>query len=305
MTKAAAPQSSEMRRLRAAIRRFPCWTGRIAIAPLAGGLTNRNFVVADARSSFVLRSTGGDLPAHGIDRARELAASRAAHRAGIAPAVVHAAPGYLVFAKIEGRTLAPEAVREIAMLRRVAALLRRAHASVHRHLEGPAAAFWPFHVLRDYLRQLGAAGRLTRRQRRWTPLVAALERDAGPVAVTFTHNDLMPGNLIDDGARLWLIDWEYAGFGAPLFDVAGVAINSELSARMRQHLLAAYLGRAPRRGEIARFSAFRLAASLRESLWGSIQELHSGLDFDYAGYAETHAEAFAAALAEHRRGRFA
>ena len=39
----------------------------------------------------------------------------------------------------------------------------------------------------------------------------------------------LAANFIDDGQRLWLVDWEYAGFNSPLFDLGGLASNSEFS----------------------------------------------------------------------------
>jgi len=59
--------------------------------PLGGGITNTNFTVSNRGRKYVVR-IGGDIPIHQISRANELAASRAAHAAGISPAVVHAEP---------------------------------------------------------------------------------------------------------------------------------------------------------------------------------------------------------------------
>src|SRR6266851_2038764 len=195
---------------------LPLWRGQVRPEILPGGLSNRNFVVRDGEDTYVARLVGGDDPAHGIVRAREIAVSRAAHRAGIAPELVHAEPGLLVLRLIAGRTLTAAEVGEAAMLRRIAALLRRCHSEVAAHLRGPAPCFWVFHALRNYLAALAShrapAGRIERLRR----IVDALEGASGPTRLALTHNDLMPGNLIDDGARLWLIDWEYAGFGAPL-----------------------------------------------------------------------------------------
>ncbi len=81
--------------------------------PLAGGITNQNFTVEDHGRRYVVR-VGSDILVHGVVRANELAASQAAHLAGLSPRVVHAEPGILVLDFIEGRTFTPEDVRNPA-----------------------------------------------------------------------------------------------------------------------------------------------------------------------------------------------
>lgn len=298
---------ADARAAEALVRALPCWRGPVRLAPLAGGLSNRNLAVTDADGRrYVARVTGGDRPEHGIVRARETEASLAAAAAGIGPPVLYAEPGVLVVARIPGRALTPRRVRaDAALLRRVAALLRRAHAEVAPHLRGAAGAFWPFQVLRDYLARLAEAGRLPPAEAAWPGLVDALERAAGPAPMVFAHNDLMPGNVIDDGRRLWLIDWEFAGFGAALFDLAGVAVNNALPAPARRALLATYVGRPPGAGLRRRFAAFRLAAAMREVLWGRVQSASARPGFDAGRYADRHEAAFRRALAAFEKGRFA
>ena len=65
-------------------------------------------------------------------------------------------------------------------------------------------------------------------------VAAGLELAVGPVDLVFGHNDLLAGNFIDDGRRVWLIDWDYAGFNSPLFDLANLASNNEFDRRRRR-----------------------------------------------------------------------
>jgi thiamine kinase-like enzyme len=284
---------ADMRRVAA----LPLWRGNIRPEILPGGLSNRNFVVRDGGDSYVVRLVGGDDPAHGIVRAREIAVSQAAHRAGIAPELVHAEEGLLVLRLVEGHTLTAAEVAEPAMLRRIAALLRRCHGEVAAYLRGPAPCFWVFHALRCYLAALAEHGVSRERIDRLHRIAAVLEAAVGPTRLALTHNDLMPGNLIDDGERLWLIDWEYAGFGAPLFDLASLAVDNGLDAGAQETLLAAYFRRAPSTTLRRRFAAMRIAAALREAVWARVQEINPVLDFDYAGYAEEHESRFEAEYA--------
>ena len=115
------------------IVRLPCWSGRVDPAPLAGGITNKNYLVCDRGEKFVVR-LGHDIPIHGIMRFNELAASRAAFEAGISPEVIYAEPGALVLRYIDGRTLTPELMRDPALLPVAVDLVKRCHEHVPRSL---------------------------------------------------------------------------------------------------------------------------------------------------------------------------
>ena len=279
------------------------WQGPVAPQRLPGGITNRNFVVEDAGSRYVVR-VGDDIPVHQILRFNEAAASRAAFEAGISPEVVHTEPGILVMRYIAGRTLTAADVRDAARLSRVVPLLKRVHREMPRHLRGPLLAFWVFHVIRDY------AHTLTERNSRHAPRLPellntaeSLELEVGPVDFVFGHNDLLPGNFIDDGQRVWLIDWDYAGWNSPLFDLANLASNAELPRDQEERLLAAYFGRAPDARLWTSYTAMKCASLLREAMWSMVSEIVSELDFDYAAYTEDYLGRFARADAERRAQR--
>ncbi len=260
------------------------WRGPVEPEPLGGGITNTNFLVRDGDRRFVVR-VGEDIPVHGVMRFNELAASRAAQAAGVSPAVVHAEPGILVLEHIEGRTLEPADVR--ARLEQVVALVHRAHHEIPKHLRGPALVFWVFHVVRDYAHTLEEGGsRLRHRLPEFLAMAARLERAVGPIELVYGHNDLLAANLIDDGERLWLIDWDYAGFNSPLFDLGGLVSNNELSAAERDRVLELYFDR-PVTDELRfRAQAMLTASLLRETMWSLVSELHSTIDFDFRGYTE-------------------
>ncbi len=117
-------------------------------------------------------------------------------------------------------------------------------------------------------------------------MAARLERAVGPIELVYGHNDLLAANLIDDGERLWLIDWDYAGFNSPLFDLGGLVSNNELSAAERDRVLELYFDR-PVTDELRfRAQAMLTASLLRETMWSLVSELHSAIDFDFRGYTE-------------------
>lgn len=274
-----------------------CWSRPVAPEVLKGGITNTNFKVRDGDRVCVVR-IGDDIPVHHILRWNELAASRAAHAAGVSPEVLHAEPGAMVLAFVDGRVLTPADIADLAMLRRIVPLLLRCHREVPDHLRGPVLAFWVFHVVRDY------AATLAERGSRHRPLLegllqqaARLEKAVGPVDLVFGHNDLLASNFIDDGDRLWLIDWDYAGFNSPLFDLGGLASNNGLAPADERWLLEAYFNRPVDDGLWRSYQAMKCASLLRETLWSMVSELTSTLDFDYAAYTAENLGRFTGALA--------
>jgi len=278
------------------IRALPLWRSKVDPQPLGGGITNTNFVVEDAGARYVVR-LGDDIPLHNVMRFNELAAAKAAEAAGISPALRHHEPGLLVIDFIDGRTFGEADVR--ADLPRVVELVRRAHKEVTRQLRGPALAFWTFHVLRSYLHALNDGDhRLKAELPAHAALAERVEALVGPSEIVFGHNDLLPANFLDDGRRLWLIDWDYGGFNTPLFDLGGLASNNGFDAAQRDEMLALYYGRAPDDALRLKLQAMLVASLLREALWSMVSELHSTIDFDYRAYTAENLARLERAVAE-------
>lgn len=279
------------------IRGLPIWSGPVTVEPLAGGLSNANFKVGDGDRRFMVR-LGSDLPFHHVFRDREMAVSRAAHAAGVSPPLVHAEPGVAVFAFLDARTLDAADVRR--EWRRVLPLLHRVHATVGRHLQGPAPFFWVFHVIRDYAATLRAGGsRMAGELSGLLAVADGLEAAQLPMPVVLGHHDLLPANLMDDGERLWLVDWEYGGYGTPLFDLANLAGNAGLPEADERALLAGYFEAEPDSGLWRAYRAMKLASLLRETLWSLVSEIHMDAPgVDYRAYTAENLERFRAALAD-------
>lgn len=280
------------------IRTLPIWTGEIAVEVLTGGITNVNFKVTDQAGSFVVR-VGDDIPLHQVMRFNELAASRAAHEAGLSPAVVHASGDLTVLEYIHSRTLTEADVRDPAMLPQVLELVKACHSEVPKHLRGPALVFWVFHVIRDYAATLRDLGSL--HQSLIPELLRAgelLEQEAGPYDMVFGHNDLLCGNFLDDGSRLWLIDFDYAGFNCPLFDLGGLASNNGLTPAQEEAMLESYFETRVTEDLRHRYTAMKCASLLRETMWSMVSEKTSDIDFDYAAYTAENLARFRAALTD-------
>jgi len=269
-----------------------CWSGPVAPEPLKGGITNANFVVTDRGRRYFVR-IGDDILVHGILRFHELAASRAAAAAGLSPAVLHHEPGAVVFEYVDGKTFTAGDVCQPANLRRILPLLQRCHRDMPGHFRGPALIFWVFQIFRDYAQTLtDCRSRMVPQLPRLLGIGAGLEAMAGPIDVVFGHNDLLPGNFIDDGQRLWLIDWDYAGFNSPLFDLGNLCSNNEVPEADEKWLLEAYFEE-PLTAELwRRYQAMKCASLLRETMWGMVAEHHSTLDFDYVAYTNDYLARF-------------
>lgn len=266
------------------VRALDIWSSDPEVEPLSGGITNTNFRVVDAGTPYFVR-VGEDLPIHLVQREQEKRATIAAQAAGIAPRVVHAGSGILVLEFVEGRTLGEADVRDPETLRRLVDLVRQCHHGIPEHLRGPALMFWVFHAIKHY------AGLLREEGSPYTDMLPdlrarsdTLERAVGSVEIVFGHNDLLAANFIDDGERIWLIDYDYAGFNTPLFDLGGLASNSELPPDLEETLLREYYGEKPDRRLKQRFEAMKCASLIRESMWSMTSELYSDLDFDFASY---------------------
>ena len=280
--------------------RLSFWTGPVDPQPLGGGITNVNFVVEDAGRKYVVR-VGNDIPVHQVMRFNELAASRAAEAIGLSPALRHYEPGALVIDFVEGRTLTEEDVRNPETLSRIVPLIRRCHQEMPAAVRGPVLMFWVFHVIRDYAATLRDGGsRHTDKLDDLLTTSADLERAVGPVDVVFGHNDLLCGNFIDDGDRIWLIDWDYAGFNSPLFDLGGLASNNGIEGDQERELLRLYFGADPTPDLCRRYEAMKCASLLRETMWSMVSEIHSEIDFDYSAYTSENLSRLNAALATFR-----
>jgi thiamine kinase-like enzyme len=261
--------------------------GATAIEVLGGGITNRNFKVAAGGGVYVLRIGGNDTELLGIDRRAEYEASLAAAAVGVGPEVVAfiEPEGYLVTRFIEGAVVVPEAMREPEPLRRVAQALRAVHA-------GPPipARFDPFRVVEAYAATAAAHGiAVPDAYERARHTAAEIERARGAVPERPCHNDLLTANFIDDGARIRIVDWEYAGMGDVYFDLANFAANNGLPAEETTELLRAYFGTVTAEHDRA-LTLMRFMSDFREAMWGVVQQALSDLDFDFGSYATQHFE---------------
>ena len=128
-----------------------------------------------------------------------------------------------------------------------------------------------------------------------------LEKTVGTIDLRFGHNDLLAGNFIDDGRRLWIIDWDYAGFNSPLFDLANLASNNEFPEKLEQELLEMYFEQTISADLWYRYFAMKCTSLLSEAVWSMISEIHSTLDFYYVKYTNDNLERFEKTYAKFKK----
>ena len=291
---AAGGESEAAQRVRA----LPLWRGEATLTPLKGGVSNASFKVTDSAGSYVAR-VGGDYPFHQVSRIREAVASRAAFAAGLSPEVLHAEDGIMVLRHLDARTYTEADVR--ANAGRCVDILKRCHQDMGKRISGQGAIFWVFQILRDYAHTLKAANhRHVPDIPRWMAIVDRLEAAQLPLPIVFGHHDILPTNFMDDGKRLWLIDWEYGAFGTAMFDLASIAANNSFDDKDERLILETYFGKEPSDQLWRAFHAMKAASALREAVWGMVSEIHlNAPGVDYIEYAKEYLGRFEAVHADY------
>jgi thiamine kinase-like enzyme len=278
------PGTAELLSLERKLDQVPVLAGRPrTVEQLSGGLTNTNLKVTTPSGVFVARCFGGDPQLLGIDRDAEHQNTRAATAAGVAAPVVDYRPdlGMLVIEYIDGRTYDNSSFAAEGVVGRVAEACRTLHA-------GPRFVndFDMFARQRGYLavaRDNGFAlpdgydGYEDRFQR----IRGALS--VRQPATVPCNNDLLAGNFVDDGSKLWLIDYEYSGNNDACFELGNISTECDLDAGQLEELVTTYYGRRLR-NKIARARLQAIVSQYGWSLWGAIQAATSALDFDFAGW---------------------
>ena len=260
-----------------------------SIVTISGGITNRNYKLESEHGAFMLRIAGERTELLGIDRANEFSSSQIAHAVGVGSEPIvflenHAA----ILSRFvpDALTLDPEGAR--ARLERIVPRLRAFHDAP----EIPAK-FSPFETVRNYYSLALEHGvkfpdDLHSILEQMTQIETVLQLHARACPC---HNDLLPANFLDDGKKIWIIDWEYAGNGNPFFDLGNLAVNLELNHSDCERLLELYFGHFNIKLE-AQLNLMRLASDLREAFWGFLQSGISTLEFDFVEYGEKHLERF-------------
>ena len=251
------------------------------VTDLPGGLTNRNLKVVTPSATVVVRIPGEGSELLEIDRDAEHRNSLAAATAGVGPPVVHHRPGEGITVEfLPGRTLTDDDLHRPEILGLVATACRTLHA-------GPrfVGEFDMFAVQTRYRRIVADHGfRVPDRYDEFAPTVERVRAALGPRRTVPCHNDLLAGNLLlvptGAGEEVRIVDYEYSGNNDPCFELGNIWSEATLPPELLDVLVGAYFGR-PRPDQVARARLFALMSQYGWTLWASIMDGSSALEFDF------------------------
>jgi len=252
--------------------------GRFLLEELSGGLTNRNFKVETPSGKYVARISSNESSFLAIDRESEFQNSKIAAQAGIGAPVHDYLPGegMLVIQYLEGFTYNSELVA--ANLDRIASACRTLHGASPFTRE-----FNMFQVQQEYLTIVLEHGfKIPSDYQSLATEVKHLKRvlavNAQPLVPC--NNDLLPGNFIDDGNKIWLIDYEYSGNNDRCFELGNIWSEAVLDIDALEELVNHYFQKESPE-QFARAWLFAVMAKYGWTLWASIQDAISTIDFDF------------------------
>ena len=252
--------------------------GRKNLIELSGGLTNRNIKVETDHGDYVARISSNESALLSIDRNNEFHNSKVAAEADIGAPVFDykAEHGLLVIGFLNGKTYEGADVANNAA--RVANSVKQLHRAKPFLID-----FDMFRIQQNYLGIVTERGfRLPDGYLEFTKakddLKSAFEKtDTGKVPC---NNDLLPANFIDDGEKIWLIDYEYSGNNDPCFELGNIWSESGQDISVLHDLIVGYYG-SDRKDKFARAWLFAALAKYGWTLWASIQNSISEIDFDF------------------------
>jgi thiamine kinase-like enzyme len=251
---------------------------RTSIKELSGGLTNRNFLIETPADKYVARVSSNSSDFLSIDRGSEFINTTIAGKGGVGAEVLDYIPGegLLLISYISGKTYGAADVG--ANLPRIATSLRALHS-----LEPFDHEFNMFNTQRNYFKIVKEQGfRVPDGYVDFEPMVAQIKKAFEVLfeGLVPCNNDLLPGNFIDDGKKIWLIDYEYSGNNDACFEIGNVWAEAFLPIEALEELVTAYFG-SNRPDKVARAWLWALMAKYGWTLWASIQDSVSEIEFDF------------------------
>ena len=258
--------------------KVPRLQNRTAVTELSGGLTNRNLKISTASGNYVARISSNKSSLLAIDRQSEYENSKIAAGIGVGAPVFDYLPefGLLVIGYLPGKTYSNLDVSNN--------LGRIAGACNVLHKAAPFTRDFDMFVIQEKYKKLVTESgfRFPNGYHQYAPHLSRMKSalavlDDGRVPC---NNDLLPANFIDDGKKIWLIDYEYSGNNDACFELGNIWSEAKLPISALEDLVTAYYG-SPRPEKLARAWLFALLAKYGWTLWASIQSSVSDIDFDF------------------------
>ncbi|NBC32941.1 MAG: phosphotransferase [Alphaproteobacteria bacterium] len=288
------PQAALPAALEEALARIPLFAGRpddaIAVEPL-GGDTNRVYRIRAEEGSYVLRVPAADNPTL-VDRVHEKRNARIAASVGVAAQLLFfdESDGLMLTLYITRSVrMSPALFQDPAAVARATAVLQRLHGSRREFL----TRLDPFVKIATY-RSL-AAHRGIRLPDALTNALGSLEmvRDAlwaASVPPVACHGQPLPEHFLDTGEQMYVVDWEQAGMGDPMWDLACLSLESGFDPECEEAMLRAYFGAAVPETARARTVLYKAAGDILWAVWGFLRPAGETVDaaLDAAGDGLAH-----------------
>ena len=251
-----------------------------------GGLTNRNYRIDCEHGSYVLRLAGAGTGDY-IDRKVEFHNATIASEAGVNAEMVHfnIDDGTMVCRYIDNAvTMDINGLRNLDALRRTGLSFRQLH-DCGQNFQGQFALFQQVDQYLDVLRDLGAdlPDGYSEVQKDAEQVRAALSMY--PLPNKPCHCDPMVENCIDDGNKMYIIDFEYSGNNDPMWDLGDISVEGDFSAEQEHEILSAYFGQAPNSFDTGRMVMYKAMCDLLWTLWGVVQHTNNNPVDDFWAYA--------------------
>ena len=242
---------------------------------LEDGFSNTSYLIGwQGEPRLVLRLPGIEESKFAVNRRAEMATVTQAAQLGISPPLLWQDDhGVLVSQYVAQPALSWQVEHDTTSVQRLANLLVTTHT-----MESGEHSYCVYKVIEHYLKQIAEAvcdeDVLTKEWQLLRSWFQALVPSLSPLANTLCHNDMNPKNVLMDDQTAWLIDWEYAGYGDPLFDLAVVVQSHNLSASMAKQLCQFYDAEMDFSDIEACLDNYRQAYVIRELAWLLLYYLH-------------------------------
>ena len=251
-----------------------------------GGLTNLVFRIESGTGAYCLRVPGKGTDAY-IDRRVEANNARAAAAAGVSPEVLHFGDDGVMVTRFldDCVTMTPESMRTTPGAPARAA---RSFRQLHGYQPGFAFRFELFSMIDDYLVLLDKLGATLPGGYHETVTEAQVVREAlaaHPLPLAPCHCDPLCENLLDDGRRIWVIDWEYSGMNDPMWDLGDLSVEAGFEERHDREMMDAYFEGSARPAELGRMVIYKAMCDLLWTLWGLIQHANKNPVDDFWVYS--------------------
>jgi len=263
------------------------WRGKeISINPYSGGITNKNYKVIVNGSLFFVSISGNSSRLLGVDWHNKFNNAKVCGEAGLSPKVLQFFPlqRVLVLEFLPFELCSVDLLQSLALQRRLVHTVKVLHSGV---------SFWQdfdmFCLIKFYMkivknRELALPKSFADyREQTW---------EMGEALVPYReklvpcHNDLVPENLINDGNRVFLIDFDYSGNNDPCFDLGSISVEAGYDDTQVRELARAYYGLV-NESIVARIHLHSIMGDVGWSLWSVIQAKISDIDFDFKDYGLT------------------